>query len=470
MKKQIIAALLCGIAFTAGAEMIVNRVGVENLNVERNGNSLWIDMNLILNDLKVSSNRCVFLQPAIVNGSDSLALPPVSIYGRRRYYYFERNGGDALMKGSNGLTLMAKDCPDSISYSQKVPYSDWMDGARISLLRIDRGCTACETGRDYGVISTYREAFFPTLVYVQPEAAREKRRSLEGRSYIDFPVDRAEIYPDYRRNPVELDSIRRTIDIVRTDPDAKIDTIWLKGYASPESPYAHNRELAIGRTESLKQYINRLYKFDNVEFITDFEPEDWEGLRKLVEGSNIDHKKEILAAIDSDLEPDAKEWRIKTLYPSDYRFMLYEFYPALRHTDYRVSYVITSFSDPETILGVMKVKPQNLSENEFFVAASTLEPGSDEFTEVFETAVRMYPDNETANLNAANAAIRRDDFATAERYLAKAGSSAQADYARGALAVRRGDLTTARGWFDSAQAKGLDQASKTLNELDTRNK
>ncbi len=470
MKQQIIAALLCGIAMTAGAEMVVDRVGVEKLKVERNGNSLWLDMNLILNDLKVSSNRCVFLQPAIVNGSDSLSLPPVSIYGRQRYYYFERNGGDDMMKGANGLTFLAKDCPDSIVYSQKVPYGDWMDGARISLLRIDRGCTACETGRDYGIILTYREEFFPRLVYVQPAATREKRRSLEGSSYIDFPVDRTEIFPDYRRNPIELDSIRRTIDIVKTDPDARIDTIWLKGFASPESPYDHNRELAIGRTESLKKYINRLYKFDGVEFVTDYEPEDWAGLRRLVEESNIDHKREILAVIDSDMEPDAKEWRIKTLYPADYRFMLYEYYPALRHTDYRVSYVITSFSDPETILEVIKSRPQNLSENEFFVAASTLEPGSDEFTDVFETAVRMYPDNETANLNAANAAIRRDDFAAAERYLAKAGSSAEADYARGAFNVRRGDLDAARRWLGSAQAKGLAQAEKTLSELEIRNK
>ncbi len=117
--------------------------------------------------------------------------------------------------------------------------------------------------------------------------------------------------------------------------------------------------------------------------------------------------------------------------------------------------MITSFSDPETILEVIKSRPQNLSENEFFVAASTLEPGSDEFTDVFETAVRMYPDNETANLNAANAAIRRDDFAAAERYLAKAGSSAEADYARGAFNVRSGDLDAARSWIGSAQAKGV---------------
>lgn len=471
MKNKIIATFLFGLAaMTARAEMVVDHVGISDLNLERNGSSLWLDMNLDLRDLKVASNKCVLLQPAIVNGNDSVTLPPVGIYGRQRYYYFQRNGGDNLIEGTNAMTFMAKERPDSIVYSQKIPYSDWMDGAQISLLRIDRGCTACELGRDYGVIGTYHEEFFPTLVYMQPTATREKRRSLEGRSYIDFPVDRTEIYPDYRRNPIELDSIRRTIDLVRNDPDARIDTIWLKGFASPESPYSHNRELAIGRTESLKKYINQLYKFENVELLTDYEPEDWEGLRRFVDGSNIDHREEILALIDSDTDPDVKEWQIKSRYPDDYRFMLAEYYPALRHTDYRVSYVITSFSDPETILNVMKSKPQNLSENEFYVAAGSLEPGSDEFTEVFETAVRMYPADENANINAANAAIRRDDFTSAERYLEKAGTSAEADYARAALAVRKGDLENARIWLRSAQEKGLNQAEKTINELENRTK
>ena len=82
----------------------------------------------------------------------------------------------------------------------------------------------------------------------------------------------------------------------------------------------------------------------------------------------------------------------------------------------------------------------------------------------------MFPDDETANLNAANAAIRRDDFTTARRYLAKAGNSAEAAYARGALAVREGDYETARRYLDEAKALGLAKAAETLDELNERQK
>ena len=186
-----------------------------------------------------------------------------------------------------------------------------------------------------------------------------------------------------------------------------------------------------------QKHIGQLYHFADNIIQTDYEPEDWAGLRRYVEQSNIDHRTEIMAMIDSDMEPDAKEAKIKRTYPQEYRFMLQNFYPALRHTDYRIDYNIRTFSEADEIRRIMEEQPQKLSLNEFYLVAGKYEPGTDEFTDVFETAVRMFPNDEIANLNAANAAIRRDDFATARRYLDKAGDSAEAIYARGALSRAR---------------------------------
>lgn len=118
----------------------------------------------------------------------------------------------------------------------------------------------------------------------------------------------------------------------------------------------------------------------------------------------------------------------------------------------------------------MTEQPQKLSLNEFYLVAETYEPGTDEFTDVFQTAVHMFPNDEIANLNAANAAIRRDDFGTARKYLNKAGNSAEAAYARGALAIREGDIDTARKYLNKAKEMGLEKAALTLKELDERRK
>ena len=472
-KTSYILILLLGAGLTAEAQnskqTVVDGVSVSDVKMERSGAYIAVDMNLGLKDLAVEGNRAVLLTPRLVNGSDSLDLPSIGIYGRRRYYFYVRNG-ESMLTDKDEMSYKASEKPDGIAYHNIVSYADWMNGAVLSLHRSDYGCCNTLLARQDGTLGRHTEAFFPELVFVQPEAEIMKSRSLSGSAYIDFPVDQTVIYPDYRRNTVELGKIQATIDSVRNDKDVTITSVWLKGYASPESPYKHNTELAIGRTAALKKHIGQLYSFADNVIQTDYEPEDWAGLRRYVEQSNIDHRAEILALIDSDMEPDAKEWKIKRTYPEEYRFMLHNFYPALRHTDYRIDYNIRTFSDADEIKRIMAERPQKLSLSEFYLVAGQYEPGTDEFTDVFQTAVRMFPNDETANLNAANAAIRRDDFGTARRYLDKAGDSAEAVYARGALAVREGDYDTAYRYLNKAKAMGLEQAGRTLDELDKRRK
>lgn len=469
MKKigyMIIALLgMCTIAEAqTGRQTIVDGVSVGDLKMERNGGYMVVDMTLDLKDLDVDGNRAVLLTPRLVNGKDSLDLQSVGIYGRRRYYFYVRNGESMLAEDERSFKASEK--PDDIAYHCIASYSEWMNGAKLSLHRSDYGCCSTLLAEQDGELGRHVEAFFPELVYVRPQAETVKSRSLEGSAFIDFPVDKTVIYPDYRRNTAELGKIQATIDSVRNDRDVTITQVWLKGYASPESPYAHNTELAIGRTEALKKYIQQLYKFEEGIIATDYEPEDWAGLRRYVEQTNLDHRTEILALIDSDMEPDAKEAKIKRSYPEEYRFLLQNCYPALRHTDYRIAYVIRSYSDVEEIKRLMWTQPQKLSLNEFYLVAQEYEPGTDEFTEVFETAVRMFPDDTVANLNAANAAMRRGDNAGAARYMERAGDSPEAVYARGSLAVRMKDYETARKYLNEAKALGLEQAAITLEEIE----
>ena len=444
-------------------------VSIKSFNINREGKYLTVKMNLDLNKLDVDANRAVLLTPRLVNGTDSLDLPAVGIYGRRRYYYYVRNGIGSI-SGESETIYRASSKPDSGAYNNLAEYEKWMDGAMLKFHRSDWGCCHEIVAEYEGILGRHREAFFPELIFVQPKAEIMKSRSLSGSAYIDFPVDQTVIYPDYRRNTTELGKIQATIDSVRNDKDVTITSVWLKGFASPESPYKHNTELAIGRTAALKKHIGQLYHFADSIIQTDYEPEDWAGLRRYVEQSNINYRAEILALIDSDMEPDAKEAKIKRTYPNEYRFMLQNFYPALRHTDYRIDYNIRKFNKVEEIKRIMAEQPQKLSLNEFYLVAGKYEPGTDEFTDVFETAVRMFPNDEIANLNAANAAIRRDDFATARRYLNKAGDSAEAVYARGALAIREKDYDTARRYLGKAKEMGLEKATLTLEELDERQK
>lgn len=444
----------------------VKDIRVDSVSIRRHGDYLAVDFCYDLARVKVPSNRAVVLTPRLVNGNDSVDLKSVGIYGRRRYYYYMRNGGGNIT-GPEEIAYRSKEQPADLPYHLLVPYSDWMNGAKLTLYRDEYGCCRKLEKENMIDLATFfmPEPFVPKMIYIRPKAEKQKARSLSGQAYIDFPVDKTVIYPDYRRNTVELRKIRATIDSVRADKDIKITKIWLKGYASPESPYSHNRDLAIGRTNALKRYISGLYSLRGDQIDTDYEPEDWDGLRRKVESSSLPNKYAILDLIDSNLDPDVKEARIKTRFPEDYRFMLRNWYPALRHTDYRINYDIRSYSDINEIKKIFAESPQKLSLGEFYLLAGEYKPGSPEFNDVFETAVRMYPNDEVANLNAANSEIESGNFKAAERFLLKAGHSPEATYARGILAFRQENYPEAQTYLRQAQKEGVKEADEILEEI-----
>lgn len=123
--------------------------------------------------------------------------------------------------------------------------------------------------------------------------------------------------------------------------------------------------------------------------------------------------KAIRDIVVSDMEADKKEQLLKRQHPAAWRQLLTEVFPALRHSDYRVSYTIRPFSVEEA-RQLIHTKPQLLSLNEMFLVANTYAPGSQEFNDVFEIAVRMYPQDVTANLNAAITALGKNDLPAAE--------------------------------------------------------
>ena len=459
--------LIIGMTLMAAAASAQDPSGLEvrSATMQRQADRMTVHIDMNLADFPLEGDRVTVFTPVIAGERDTLRLHPVGLYGRTRWYQYLRSG-DGPAGGADETAIRWSERPDMLDYSEEVPWSEWMNGSQLMLLRQDYGC--CRTpgadGRD--LLAEYREVYYtPVFRYASPAAESVKTRELSGRAFIDFPVNRTEIHPDYRNNPTELRKIIATIDSVRNDRDITVKSITIKGYASPESPWDNNARLAKGRTETLKNYVQNMYRFEPDFIQTEFEPEDWAGLREYVAGSTLEHRAEILAIIDGTLEPDPKEWKIKSSYPEEYQFLLQTVYPGLRHSDYRIEYTIRGFSDVNELRETMAKAPQKLSLNEMFLLAQSYEPGSLEYNEVFETAVRMFPENETANLNAANTAMQRGDLNSAEKYLAKAGGSADTVYAKGVLAALKGDYTGAEALVREAAAKGLQGTEEVLDHL-----
>lgn len=449
-------------ALPAGSELADNTTRVKELKTERSENSLFVSMQLDLSSLKLKSDREITFIPVLSAEGSRLELPRIVVAGHNRYIQNQRHG--KLPKDAT-LCRPGKVIP----YSTVIPFETWMETATLSLVEDECGCgftPVASRSDELAVLDFTEKVFRPEYAFITPEAELVKTRQARGSAYIDFPVNRTEINTDYMRNPEELQKIRGTIDILRGDEDIHIVSVSIEGYASPEGPYRNNERLAKGRTSALADYVCALYAFDKSIMKTGWVAEDWAGLRRYVESSDIDNRDAILSIIGmEDLEPDSREWKLKSSYPEQYRFLLDNVYPGLRHSDYEVEYVIRAFVDIDEIKAVMKSAPQKLSLHEMYVVAQSLETGSDEYCEVFEVAVRMYPEDPVANLNAANIALGRDELERVEGYLAKAGECPEAVYARGILAAKRGDYDSAVRLFGEAADAGISQAGDAVAQL-----
>lgn len=470
MKTLALYCALLALPLSASAQKVQPRLAgdaikVENMKVERANNVMIVDMSLDMTDLKMPSNKKYVFTPVVKNSKGEVReMPQLVINGRKRDIIFQRGAyrqyqdNVSVVRRKNGTAQKAH-------YQAMLPYEDWMQNCDVEIAQNLCGCNDKTLDQDLVLLKKFRQ---PMLPYLRPQATNEpKVYNLSGSAFIDFPVNKFELHPNYRRNPVELQKIIDTINVVKADKYATITRVEIHGYASPESPYSHNAYLAENRARTLKNYVRDLVALSDRTFAVTSTPEDWAGLRRYVAESNIENREAILSIIDDKtLEPDPKEWKIKTQYPKQYRYMLDNWYPALRHSDYVVTATVKSFTDINEAKEAFKTRPQHLSLNEMFLVAQTYEPGSQEFNNVMETAAQIYPASPVANINAALSRMETCDLAGARHYLQKAGNGADALHARGVLAILEGNNEEAVSLLKQAAQAGSKGAQENLDLLD----
>lgn len=463
MKRNILTAILAAAAAVSPAFAQQNRNSITMIEGMVN-----VNLDFDINELNVKSNETMVLTPYLVNEGDTLFLPSLGVYGRNSWIQHQR--GVSHISEEPAMAIRAKDY-DTYRYHTVTKYRDWFDGMKLSVREKRYGCAACNKGMatidDIDFWNAPNLNYGSFLTFEQAEVETVKERKISGRANVEFPVNKTILLEDFRGNHAELARITAGIDTVRNDKDVTIESILIKGFASPEGAYANNERLASGRTQSLKNYVQSLYSFAPGIMKTAWEAEDWNGLRAWVEKSNIANRDGILNIInDKNLSPDARDQRIRAKYPQEYSMLLNTVYPSLRHSEYEIKYIVRSYSNPEEILAVMKTRPGNLSLDEFLIAAKSLKPGSPEYNEVFETAVRMYPDSPVANYNAANTAISRGLWDEAEAYLSKCDNTPNVIFSKGVVAAGRKDFATARTLLAQASQLGVANAQSLLDQLD----
>jgi outer membrane protein OmpA-like peptidoglycan-associated protein len=430
-------------------------------------------------NLSVASGRYLTLTPVLTDTKGKeFKLKNIRINGSQQHKAFVRemelNGLERQVAAAHYAVIgLNRETRSELLYQVAIGFESWMSEAQM-IVRSE--LCACE-GESQQLLTDkiadrvvladakpYR--VLPNVAYLRPEVESVKARSESNDVFLDFPVSQMDINPGYGNNPRELSKIESIINEIRKDANVRVTGVSITGFASPEGDVGFNNQLSRGRAESLRGYLASRSAIPPQQYRLGNGGEDWEGLTRIVQGMTNFAPRETVLSIIRYYNPVERKDRLKALDNGRlWEWMLHEIFPRLRRVVSRIEYTVRGFNVEEA-KQIIKTHPQQLSLNEMFLVANTYEEGTKEFGEVFETAVRLFPNDPVANLNAAASALLDKDVVKAERYLQKAQRNTPAYFNNlGVLNMMQNNLDRAKNLFQRAAEGNLDVALKNLEEV-----
>ena len=268
-------------------------------------------------------------------------------------------------------------------------------------------------------------------------------------------------------NSTEMNEFRAALKDVATDYENKVlDEIKVSAYASPDGGVMLNDGIAVVREINTAKQMKKELKDAKLDGYVDSEytAEDWEGFKELISQSNLPDKELILRLLSMYTDPEEREQQIKNI-SSVYSELADEVLPKLRRARVKLNYQIIGRSD-EQIKAQYAADPSELSLEEILYSSILTEDEAEQ-AGIFNTAIKLYPNDYRAYNNLGVMAYNKGDYSTAAGYFAKAESVAKAApevmVNMGYLELLEGNVAEAEGYMaKGADAKAGDEALGNL--------
>lgn len=257
---------------------------------------------------------------------------------------------------------------------------------------------------------------------------------------------------DVRNSELKGQSVREflaAIDQINADERTSIKSTEILAYASPEGPERKNNELADKRSASARKAWNEFAKKHNAA-----NPEvkslgeDWEGFQQLVRESDIQDKELILRVLSMYSDPAVRESEIRNM-SQVFTALKGEVLPELRRARLIANVEYQNYTSEE-LLNLLDNNADVLDE-EALLRTATLVKDDAQKEEIYKKAVSRFG-SDRAQFNLAALYLAQDKNDKAEQALAKVHTSdADVLNAKGIIALRNEDYTTAENYFRNAK-------------------
>ena len=487
MKKiiSILSALLLLLHFDASAKNpnpYKGQVTVDFKGYELSEGDMHVGADVNISRLKLPGDEMMIFTPALrsLNGKHEIRFQPVIVTGSERALLTARaqkfDDYEYPQHPREVLVLNRSNRPGNVSFTLQTPYQRWMRHSRLVIVEQTLGCLngtmSYANGRDHKIYAGNPFEFPPPhqpqfrVSYMTPPVDSVKTQAETYSAQLNFPVNRSELLRNFDKNAQILDEADRIIDRIKGDTLLTLRRIMVKGYASPEGTEWNNWKLSHDRARAFVTYIHWKHNFYEADGITTFVGmgEDWDGLRKAVETSYLPNKEEIIRIIENTPDVNRRKSALKALAGGwTYQVMLRELYPPLRRNEYTLEYEIRGFSAREAAT-LIRTRPHLLSLNEMFMVASLYDHGSPEFREVFDIAVRQFPDSPIAQFNVGVVELENGAYTDAVRRFVKLDTP-EAWNDLGVAYWHLGEYEKSAEAFEKASETGLEDATYNLEQF-----
>lgn len=480
--RLICVLLIAGLAFSSCEslkKMVANHstmakyVATPN-PLEMQGDKIKVEIKGNYQPKYFAKKAMVVLQPALNYEGGSVLMKPVVLRGEKT------KGQGTLIGSANG---------GSFTYTDEIDYQEGMDQSNLVLnpvaymekkaknMQVTNEAEASqvagnvrlgETPVAQGTMITSTRIDKTGAALSTEEHGYETETVIPHDATIFFLVDMANLNWNLPLNKkAETKAGIKALDsLLKTG--MQIKQVQINAWASPEGEESRNQNLSDNRVKTGEKYFKDTYNKilnqraralkvkanslkQDLDIQTQSMGEDWDGFIADLRASAIADKNTIINVISSHTDKATREQEIRNM-TVIYKEIEDEILPSLRRSEIHVDFLEPKRPD-EQIAEYALTAPDSLKLNELLYGATLNEDPAQQLT-IYRSAIRIYPDDFRAYVNAAALLHREGNLDEAQSMLETANgmqpNNAHILNNMGAVALAKGDFDNAKSLFESA--------------------
>lgn len=394
--------------------------------LEVHGDSVAYQVTLDAPEKSVNKNVTIEIQPVLKYNGTTDNRPTQNIQGTKA-----KNGqGQVITKDGGKVTWS-----DKVAYKPEMKSTELIAQTTVKRNGEDEVLNQCIILEDKllatGIIATSQMAKEDGSDLVQsadPYVASEAGRKIT----LYYLINSGTFSPTFvvkKGSQMDNKAQIKAMQALVKDSAYVVRNITINSFASPDGELRRNEELSKSRSKSTFTFLKKELKklgFQEVNdssfYMSSALNEDWDGLRKAVEISTLKDKDAILALINSKMDNEAKEMRLKSQFPESYNIMRDEILPSLRR-----SVITFNSSTPLKSNEELKTYASKLDELSALEAIQLAKISTDnaEKRRIYNYLINKYPSDWRAYNNLAIVDLNENKLQDAVKNLTKADELSQ---------------------------------------------